>query len=89
MLVLVVFGFYFVVLGAATARLRSFHLPPVLPHPITGRGALIAGETHILTGLIVALAAGVANPLPLIGVSAVVFFAGICAALTCHQGIWT
>ena len=84
MLLLLIFGLYFIVMGAATLHQREFHFTPQLtPQPITGRAATIAGEANIGAGVLVALAAILSDPLPLIGIAVIVFCVGVCAAFTC------
>lgn len=84
MLLLIVFGLYFIVLGAATLHQREFHFTAQFaPQPITGRAATIAAQANIGAGVLVALAALLADPVPLVGVAALVFCVGLCAAFTC------
>lgn len=84
MWLLLIFGLYFVVMGAATLHQREFHFSaPYMTRPITGRAALIAGQANIGAGVLVALAAVLSDPLPLIGVAVIVFCGGVCAAFTC------
>lgn len=79
--VLLVFGLYLIVLGVATIRQREFCFTA---RPVTGRGALIAGQANIGAGVLVASGAALANPLPAIAVAVAVFCTGVCAAFVCQ-----
>lgn len=90
MIALLPFAGYFIVMGTVTSRLQTFHFTP---QPITGRAAtltgraaIIAGQANIGAGIVIAVAAGARDPLPLVGVAALVLSAGLCMAFTCQWG---
>jgi hypothetical protein len=76
MLLLLLFGLYFILIGFATTRLQVFHF---IPKHITGEAAIIAGHANISTGIVIA-AAAFADPLLLLGVAVAIFCAGVSLA---------
>ena len=90
MIALLPFAGYFIVMGTVTTRMQTFHFTP---QPIAGRAAIlkghaaiIAGQANIGTGIVIAVAAACHDPLPLVGVAALVFCSGIWWAFTCQRG---
>lgn len=80
MLVLCVFGLYFVGIGIEITRQKKFYFTR---QPITGRAATIAGQANIGTGMLIGLSPVWSDPLPVVGVAMFVFCVGLCAAFAC------
>ena len=79
MMLLPVFGLYFILIGGGTIKHQQFDFDPLVT--LTGDAAVIAGGANISTGIVILAGTLLRDPLPLIGIAALVLGAGVSAAL--------